>query len=79
MLQTGMFSYTGLDAAKVVSLRKKHHVYILGSGRISISGRKYTLFLFRDLMHDAERSSNLVNPTNVALIARAINDVVCSG
>jgi aspartate/tyrosine/aromatic aminotransferase len=36
--QIGMFSYTGLTPEQVAIMTKKHHVYLLSSGRISIAG-----------------------------------------
>ncbi|EFX06679.1 aspartate aminotransferase [Grosmannia clavigera kw1407] len=36
--QIGMFSYTGLTEAQVAAVRTKYHVYLISSGRISISG-----------------------------------------
>ncbi|OJJ43094.1 hypothetical protein ASPZODRAFT_146392 [Penicilliopsis zonata CBS 506.65] len=36
--QNGMFSYTGLTPAQVTALKEKYHVYLLQSGRASISG-----------------------------------------
>lgn len=36
--QIGMFSFTGLSAPQCESLIKKHHVYLLTSGRISMAG-----------------------------------------
>lgn len=36
--QIGMFSYTGLNEKQVEMLAKKHHVYLLKSGRISVAG-----------------------------------------
>ena len=36
--QIGMFSYTGLTEPQCKRLIEKHHVYLLTSGRISISG-----------------------------------------
>ncbi|KLP00047.1 probable aspartate aminotransferase, cytoplasmic [Fusarium fujikuroi] len=36
--QNGMFSYTGLSPEQVLAMREKHHVYILQSGQISLSG-----------------------------------------
>lgn len=35
-----MFSYTGLSTFEVKVLRERFHIYLLNSGRISISGRK---------------------------------------
>ncbi|KAI0166196.1 aspartate aminotransferase [Xylariaceae sp. FL1272] len=36
--QTGMFSYTGLNASQVQELEKTHHIYLLSSGRASMPG-----------------------------------------
>ncbi|KAJ9148951.1 Replication factor C subunit 1 [Pleurostoma richardsiae] len=36
--QIGMFSYTGLSANQVEIIAKKHHIYMLSSGRIAIPG-----------------------------------------
>ncbi|KAJ5898245.1 hypothetical protein N7504_008533 [Penicillium tannophilum] len=36
--QIGMFSYTGLSRSQVEILREVHHVYMLGNGRMSMSG-----------------------------------------
>ena len=36
--QTGMFSYTGLSASQCEKLIGEHHVYLLNSGRINVSG-----------------------------------------
>ncbi|BDD61550.1 hypothetical protein MPDQ_004620 [Monascus purpureus] len=36
--QNGMFSYTGLTASQVQALREKYHVYLIASGRASVSG-----------------------------------------
>lgn len=36
--QRGMFSYTGLSAAQVDRLRAEHGVYLVGSGRLCVSG-----------------------------------------
>lgn len=38
-----MFSYTGLTAKQVEALKQKYHVYLLKSGRASISGCKHFL------------------------------------
>ena len=37
-----MFSYTGLTPNQVQALKEKYHVYLLRSGRASISGCKIT-------------------------------------
>ena len=36
--QSGMFSFTGLDADQVARLRQNHAVYLVGSGRINLAG-----------------------------------------
>ena len=36
--QRGMFSFSGLTKAQVESLREKHAIYIVGSGRINVAG-----------------------------------------
>ncbi|RAK74751.1 putative aspartate transaminase [Aspergillus fijiensis CBS 313.89] len=36
--QNGMFSYTGLTPTQVEALKEKYHIYLLKSGRASISG-----------------------------------------
>jgi len=36
--QQGMFSFSGLNPMQVDELRKKHGVYIVGSGRINVAG-----------------------------------------
>ncbi|KAJ6036306.1 hypothetical protein N7540_000585 [Penicillium herquei] len=36
--QIGMFSYTGLSKAQVDRLKEVHHIYMLGNGRMSLSG-----------------------------------------
>lgn len=40
--QNGMFSYTGLTLKQVLALRDEFHIYLLKSGRASISGCKYS-------------------------------------
>jgi len=36
--QRGMFSLLGIDAAAIVALRDRHHVYLPPDGRINIAG-----------------------------------------
>jgi len=36
--QTGMFSFSGLNAAQVDTLREKHGIYIVRDGRINVAG-----------------------------------------
>lgn len=36
--QQGMFSFSGLNAEQVASLRKNYGIYIVGSGRINVAG-----------------------------------------
>lgn len=40
-----MFTYVGLSESQVSAIRERHHIYMLKSGRISISGREYFFFL----------------------------------
>lgn len=40
MLKIGMFSMLGITPAQVQTLIEQHHVYLLPSGRISVTGRK---------------------------------------
>ena len=39
-----MFSMTGLDQEQIRQLREEHHVYLLPSGRISVTGCKYGIY-----------------------------------
>jgi aspartate aminotransferase, cytoplasmic len=62
-----MFSYTGLKNAQIQMLKTEHHIYMLDSGRMSMSG--------------CEVLSNtgpltVVNTKNVKYVAEAINQVV---
>jgi len=68
-----MFSYTGLNPEQVQALKEKYHVYLLKSGRASISGCKLTLScpIWRLML-----MIYLVSTNNVAYIAKAIDDVV---
>ena len=36
--QRGMFSFSGLNKEQVATLRDKHSIYIVGSGRINVAG-----------------------------------------
>ncbi|KAL2007521.1 hypothetical protein VTN00DRAFT_8959 [Thermoascus crustaceus] len=36
--QNGMFSYTGLTPQQVLAMKEKYHIYLLKSGRASVSG-----------------------------------------
>lgn len=70
-----MFSYTGLTPKQVYALKDKYHVYLLKSGRASISGRKF------DYHNSYNRrivywQSIIVSQKNVAYVAQAIDDVV---
>lgn len=38
VVQSGMFSYTGLSEEQVAALQADHHIYMLKSSRASISG-----------------------------------------
>ena len=43
--QIGMFSYTGLTKEQVKILIEEYNIYLMDSGRISIDGCKFSLFL----------------------------------
>lgn len=43
--QIGMFSYTGLTPGQIVAMKEEFHIYLLKSGRISVSGCEY-IFIF---------------------------------
>jgi aspartate/tyrosine/aromatic aminotransferase len=36
--QIGMFSFTGLNPAQSAAMVEKHHIYMLGNGRVSMAG-----------------------------------------
>jgi aspartate aminotransferase len=46
-----MFSYTGLTPKQVYALKDKYHVYLLKSGRASISGCKFCHPGFLTVIH----------------------------
>lgn len=68
-----MFSYTGLTPQQVLAMKEKYHIYLLKSGRASVSGCEcllncsscYPLLMIF-----------LVTEKNVEYVARAIDDVV---
>lgn len=72
-----MFSYTGLTPSQVYALKDKYHVYLLKSGRASISGRKQHR---GPIIHPNPKLTSLfsttVSPKNVNYVARAIDEVV---
>lgn len=41
-----MFSMTGLSRAEVTILKDEHHIYLLPSGRLSVTGCKLYLLIF---------------------------------
>jgi len=56
--QIGMFSYTGLTVSQVIYLKKKYHIYMLNSGRISIAGLSTsTVEFFSKAMDEAVREA----------------------
>lgn len=57
--QLGMFSYTGLTSTQVIRLRQKYHIYLLSSGRASISGCEfYYLLTFESLITPSHHLEN---------------------
>ncbi|KAK2783495.1 hypothetical protein FQN52_009615 [Onygenales sp. PD_12] len=61
--QIGMFSYTGLTKEQIKTLREEYHIYMLDSGRASISGLntknvKYVASAFDAVVRKAPASSS---------------------
>jgi aspartate aminotransferase len=78
--QIGMFSYTGLEPEQIEILARDYHIYMLKSGRISISGRK---LLSINRLRRAEKKlhfadSSAVNTANVKYVAKAFDAAVRS-
>jgi len=72
-----MFSYTGLTPKQVYALKDKYHVYLLKSGRASISGCKFYLSKHVYLiLANIILTIHIVSEKNVAYVAQAIDDVV---
>jgi aspartate aminotransferase len=68
-----MFSYTGLSPKQVYALKDKYHIYLLKSGRASISGCKDSLIIYS---RKNKLTLRTVSQKNVAYVARAIDDVI---
>lgn len=71
-----MFSYTGLTANQAIAIRERHNVYMLQSGRISLSGCKFEYPTPFDLYDTSKLISITVNTMNACYVAKAIDDVV---
>ena len=69
-----MFSYTGLSPKQVYALKDKYHIYLLKSGRASISGCKDPRPCF--FLCEYELTYYTVSEKNVAYVAQAIDDVI---
>lgn len=54
--QTGMFSYLGLTPEQADKIIEKHHIYMMRSSRISISGLKNT-----NIQYVADAIKDVVN------------------
>lgn len=67
-----MFSYTGLTPKQVYALKDKYHIYLLKSGRASISGCKHSRALY--LKYGTNQCT--VSEKNVKYVAQAIDDVI---
>lgn len=57
--QKGLFGFTGLNAKQVTVLKKKHHIYMLPSGRlnmcaINLSNIDYIANAFKDVVLNVE-------------------------
>jgi aspartate aminotransferase len=54
-----MFSYTGLTPSQVYALKEKYHIYLLKSGRASISGlSKKNVAYVAQAINDVVRNVN---------------------
>lgn len=67
-----MFSYTGLTPQQVYALQHKYHVYLLKSGRASISGCKGPPWNNLEF----ELTLSTVSQKNVAYVAQAFDHVI---
>lgn len=67
-----MFSYTGLTPKQVYALKDKYHIYLLKSGRASISGCKYPNLTPRSTI----LTQCTVSEKNFKYVAQAIDDVI---
>ncbi|CAH0055897.1 unnamed protein product [Clonostachys solani] len=65
LTQVGMFSYTGLGPRQVSVMRRQHHIYMLQSGRISLSG-----------LVSEQLTSMQVQSSNVSYVASCIDNVI---
>jgi len=57
--QIGMFSFTGLNPAQAKAMVEKHHIYMLGNGRVSMAGVtsgnvKYIAQAIDDVVRDGQ-------------------------
>lgn len=57
--QIGMFSFTGLNPAQAKAMVEKHHIYMLGNGRVSMAGVtsgnvKYIAQAIDDVVRDSQ-------------------------
>lgn len=71
-----MFTYIGLSEAQVFAIRAKYHIYMLKSGRISISGCKFLFISRRKFASRTPLTRPTVNEHNVGYVAAAIDDIV---
>ena len=59
-----MFSYTGLTPTQVQALKEKYHVYLIKSGRASISGRKLSPLPHPPILIPTRTPTNTLSPLN---------------
>lgn len=71
-----MFTYIGLSEAQVIAIRAKYHIYMLKSGRISISGCKFLVHYTPRVLPVILLTLPTVNERNVGYVAAAIDDIV---
>ena len=77
-----MFSYTGLTPTQVQALKEKYHVYLIKSGRASISGCKLSPLPHPSILISTRTPTNPLPPfstvsqKNVGYVAKAFDDIV---
>ena len=69
--QIGMFSYMGLTKSQAVMLRENHHIYLLDTGRVALTGCTYAVRCCY-----CTSLTDLVTKKNVEYVAKSIDAVV---
>jgi len=64
--QIGMFSFTGLNPAQSKAMVEKHHIYMLGNGRVSMAGvTTGNVKYIAQAIDDVVRDSQVANPSKL--------------